>query len=96
MHTRRPSISRTPEERFTHRLLYATYRWNCDRCHHQPPWKWCVLCHRAARAWENEPPFWQADIQRAASELGWGPKYTLEQGLTKTIDWFKEHMNLYP
>jgi nucleoside-diphosphate-sugar epimerase len=47
------------------------------------------------QAWENEPTFWQADIQRAASELAWGPKYTLEEGLTKTIDWFKEHMNLY-
>jgi len=48
------------------------------------------------RAWENEPTFWQADIQRAASELAWVPKYTLEQGLNKTIDWFKEHMILYP
>jgi nucleoside-diphosphate-sugar epimerase len=47
------------------------------------------------RAWENEPTFWQADIQRASSELAWVPKYTLEQGLNKTIDWFKEHMNLY-
>jgi nucleoside-diphosphate-sugar epimerase len=48
-----------------------------------------------SRAWENEPTFWQADIQRAASELAWVPKYTLEQGLNKTIDWFKEHMKLY-
>jgi len=47
------------------------------------------------QAWENEPTFWQADIQRVASELAWVPKYTLEQGLNKTIDWFKEHMNLY-
>jgi nucleoside-diphosphate-sugar epimerase len=47
------------------------------------------------RAWENEPTFWQADIQKAASELAWVPRYTLEQGLNKTIDWFKEHMNLY-
>jgi nucleoside-diphosphate-sugar epimerase len=47
------------------------------------------------RAWTNEPMFWQADIQRAALELAWVPKYTLEQGLNKTIDWFKEHMNLY-
>lgn len=47
------------------------------------------------RAWENEPTFWQADIQRAASELAWVPKYTLDQGLNRTIDWFKEHMNLY-
>jgi len=45
--------------------------------------------------WEHEPSFWQADIQRAASELNWKPGYTLEQGLTKTRDWFKENKKLY-
>lgn len=47
------------------------------------------------QSWEHEPSFWQADIQRAASELNWIPQYTLEQGLNKTIDWFKENIKLY-
>lgn len=46
-------------------------------------------------SWKNEPSFWQADINRAASELNWMPKYTLNQGLEKTIDWFKENIRLY-
>jgi nucleoside-diphosphate-sugar epimerase len=47
------------------------------------------------QSWEHEPSFWQADIQRAISELNWMPEYTLEQGLNKTIDWFKENIKLY-
>lgn len=47
------------------------------------------------QSWIQEPSFWQADIQRAASELNWRPKYTLEKGLTKTIEWFKENLKLY-
>jgi len=47
------------------------------------------------QAWKIEPAFWQADIQRATSELGWGPKYSLEKGLAATIDWFKLNKELY-
>jgi nucleoside-diphosphate-sugar epimerase len=47
------------------------------------------------QAWKNEPTFWQADIQRAKSELYWEPKHSLEKGLTATIDWFKVNKGLY-
>jgi len=47
------------------------------------------------QAWKNEPAFWQADIQRAKSELDWEPKYSLEKGLSATIDWFKVYRGLY-
>ena len=47
------------------------------------------------QAWKNEPAFWQADIQRAKSELEWEPKYSLEKGLSTTIDWFKVNKGLY-
>ena len=46
-------------------------------------------------AWKNEPVFWQADIQQAKSELGWEPKYPLEEGLAATIDWFLVNRGLY-
>jgi nucleoside-diphosphate-sugar epimerase len=48
-----------------------------------------------SQSWKFEPSFWQADIQRAASKLKWMPKYTLEQGLERTINWFKENIKLY-
>jgi len=47
------------------------------------------------QAWENEPAIWQADIEKAKSELFWEPKYSLEQGLLATINWFKVHKELY-
>jgi nucleoside-diphosphate-sugar epimerase len=49
----------------------------------------------APQAWKNEPAIWQADIERAKSELGWEPKFSLEQGLLATINWFKGHKELY-
>jgi nucleoside-diphosphate-sugar epimerase len=47
------------------------------------------------QVWKNEPAFWQADIQKAKSELCWEPEYSLECGLAATVDWFKEHKGLY-
>ena len=47
------------------------------------------------QSWKNEPAFWQADIQKARSELRWEPEYSLERGLAATVDWFKVHKGLY-
>ena len=47
------------------------------------------------QAWKSEPTFWQADIQRAKTELDWEPKYSLKKGLEATIDWFKLNKELY-
>jgi len=46
-----------------------------------------------SRPWE--PIHWQADITKAQEILGFVPKYSLEQGLLKTIEWFKSHQFLY-
>ena len=32
------------------------------------------------------------DCSKAKKDLNWEPIYTLEQGLEKTIDWYKENM----
>jgi len=40
------------------------------------------------QAWKNEPACWQADISLAESVLKWKPKYTVEKGLSATLDWF--------
>lgn len=42
-----------------------------------------------------EPKIWVADISKAKKLLNWKPKYTLEKGLTKDIEWFKENLLLY-
>lgn len=47
------------------------------------------------QAWAKEPPCWQADITKAASELKWKPNVSIQEGLGKTIEWFKENLTLY-
>lgn len=42
-----------------------------------------------------EPKMWQADISKAKKLLNWKPKITLIEGLSKTVSWFKENINLY-
>jgi nucleoside-diphosphate-sugar epimerase len=39
---------------------------------------------------------WVADIRKAERLLGWRPRHTLEDGISKTISWFREHGGLYP
>jgi len=35
------------------------------------------------------------DYSKAHNLTGWKPRYTLEEGLEKTIDWFKENLKIY-
>jgi nucleoside-diphosphate-sugar epimerase len=46
-------------------------------------------------SYRQEPECWQADISRAGKLLKWEPEYSLEQGLEKDINWFKENIALY-
>jgi len=39
---------------------------------------------------EDDPKVRQPDITRARTLLGWEPKVTLEEGLAKTVDYFRE------
>jgi len=38
----------------------------------------------------NEIPHQYLDAQKARTRLGWKPKYTLEEGLKETIDWYTD------
>lgn len=42
-----------------------------------------------------EPKMWQADIRKAKKVLKWEPKYTLADGLEKTVLWFQQYKHLY-
>jgi len=46
-----------------------------------------------SRIWDSV--VWVADISKAKKELKWFPKYDLNEGLKKTILWFKKNINLY-
>ncbi|MTI85042.1 MAG: NAD(P)-dependent oxidoreductase [Firmicutes bacterium] len=43
-----------------------------------------------------EPVTWVADINKAQKELGWVPSTSLGNGLSKTVEWFKNNLQLYP
>lgn len=45
------------------------------------------------RSWDTN--FWVANISKTKSLLNWEPKYTLEEGLSKTYKWFSKNLNLY-
>jgi len=38
---------------------------------------------------------WRANIEKIQKTLGWYPKYKLEDGLIKTVKWFRENIHLY-
>lgn len=43
----------------------------------------------------SEPDMWVADISKAKDILNWSPRYSLEEGLRKDIEWFKKNLYLY-
>lgn len=38
---------------------------------------------------------WEADIRKASHCFNWHPKHSTEQGLRKTVSWFKNNLSLY-
>jgi len=44
---------------------------------------------------QKEPPLWVADREKAKIELGWEPRYTFEDGLKESVQWFKNNIKLY-
>jgi len=49
----------------------------------------CKEIHGPAK--EGEQKRSCLDFSKAKQELGWKPKYSLEEGLKKTVEWFKEY-----
>lgn len=42
---------------------------------------------------EGEPPSLYADARRLRAEVGWSPRYDLDEGLAETVEWLRETMN---
>lgn len=46
----------------------------------------------AVPAAPNEPPLLVADVKRLTEEVGWKPKYELNEGLGSTIEWWQGYL----
>ncbi len=51
-----------------------------------------VFVHPRDERTKDDPMVRQPDIGRATQVLGWEPKVSLEEGLTKTVDWFRHRL----
>lgn len=47
-----------------------------------------------APRWSDEPLIWEANISKAQKVLKWTPQIKLEEGLSKTINWFRKQKEL--
>ena len=41
----------------------------------------------------TDKPLVVADVRRLSQELGWQPRYELDDGLLRTVAWWREHLN---
>jgi len=41
----------------------------------------------------NEPPLVVADVRLLKNQLGWSPKFDLDEGLNQTIHWWQKHLS---
>lgn len=41
---------------------------------------------------EEEPPFMLANTRRLNEEVGWFPRYSLDEGLKETVEWWKKQI----
>lgn len=44
---------------------------------------------------QYEPEIWVSDNTKVLSKTKWKPKVSIDEGLTKTINWFKDNLDLY-
>lgn len=54
-----------------------------------------VIKYQKKSSTRIDPKNWVADISKARALLNWKPKFNIDQGLRKTIDWFRENKQLY-
>jgi nucleoside-diphosphate-sugar epimerase len=52
-------------------------------------------CYNKVAPTQLEPKICAADISKAKELLNWKPRYNLEKGLRKDIDWFKKNIYIY-
>jgi len=52
-------------------------------------------CSRTETLGPSESPRWQADTTKLFSTLKWRPRYTVQEGIAKTVEWYKANESLY-
>ncbi len=50
----------------------------------------------AFKAFSYDTDFWQADMTKTFNHFSWRPRYNLESGLKKFIEWMRQNIYLYP
>jgi dihydroflavonol-4-reductase len=72
---------------------------------HLPVWPFWIagaLCEAACAPLGLEPPLYRRrvdfytksrafDISRARREIGYAPSVSLREGITRTLDWYRQH-----
>lgn len=48
------------------------------------------------RSFDKTNKTWEVDISKAENLLGWQPMFSQEEGIAKTVKWYRENKNLYP
>jgi nucleoside-diphosphate-sugar epimerase len=43
-----------------------------------------------------EPAIWVADVRKINGALDWTPSIALKEGLARTAEWMRDHMECYP
>lgn len=54
-----------------------------------------LSCQNKNKYLLTEPKTWVADRSLSFRKLGWKPKFNIEEGLSKTTDWFRSNIGLY-
>jgi dTDP-glucose 4,6-dehydratase len=52
-----------------------------------------VFVHPDDERTQDDPMVRQPDISRAREALDWEPAISLEEGLTRTVEWFKDRLD---
>jgi nucleoside-diphosphate-sugar epimerase len=45
------------------------------------------------RSWDTER--WEADIEKTSKTFNWKPTFSIEEGLKRTVDWFRNNLSFY-
>ncbi len=48
---------------------------------------------QSSRPWDNK--IWEADMKKTSQFFSWQPRYSIDEGLKKTVEWFKNNLSLY-
>lgn len=52
-----------------------------------------LVRYGAVEAADDDPPLLLANTKRLMGDVGWQPRYSLNEGMMETVDWWKQHLS---